>query len=897
MSDMKKQPVKVHSGQLDEGGKKRAGRSKEKSTTESGQASQAGSPARLNARTWLKPVLACLKSKGLQAAVDLLATLESPPGTPLIAVDQRLLLLAQIVQQTDPKTALVLAEQAASQDVANMEARLLAGIMHDRLGNRKSAEEATLEVVRSKHSSAEQVIRAANLLVRFGRQEIALKAAKHAYEKIGEPLRWASALLYIAQVTADWPLVQKLTSQIRNAYAQGIWNEVSESPRTNLLWCCDELINLQVVSRWSEKTLVRIPDVVCPAPSPLAGRKLRVGYLSSDFRDHPTARLVNGLFRHHDREKMEFFMYCSGWDDKSAMRREVESHFDHVHSVAQMSDEAAAFFIRSHQVDVLVELNGPTRANRMGILAYRPAPVQIDYLGWPGSVGGRVVDYVVGDRYTVSDTALKSYPEKVIRIEKIYQVNDYAAMTLLPKPDRKSVGLPSDPSVPVIGMFNAINKVHQEVWDTWMRIMKAVPKAILWLLDPGPAARKHIVAALRAESIDPSRIIIAPKLPQEKHLARLQCCDLMLDPWPYGGHTSTSDALFAGVPVIALRGENFAGLVSGGLLESAGLGALVQPDTNAYVEKAVQLLSNNGLLARLKQFISRHVRRSDVFNAASKARQLEAAFVHAYSLVIAGKPPEHINLKLRATSPMAIFSWQDEGDSPIVADGFGIESIAENTFRIPLVLVCGPWGGGTSAVAGLLANAGLQAPGPYVTVKDPRTPLTYEMKAFQRVLRSLASEKTLQKSCNDEQALAALKQFRDEVLLPVLDHRKGGVPVMLKHGLAALFIPQLRELFDLRLVGVLRPFDAIETTRLRRGWHAGMGRKGALAIYRAMFGELVGGSVPFHILRYSDLMNTPETQADRLLAFCGIHPTSEQRAAALASLSRPVDKLVAGGVP
>lgn len=135
MSEMKKQPVKVHSGQLDEGAKKRAGRPKEKSTAEPGQASQAGSPARLNARTWLKPVLACLKSKGLQAAVDLLATLESPPGTPLIAVDQRLLLLAQIVQQTDPKTALVLAEQAASQDIANMEARLLAGIMHDRLGN------------------------------------------------------------------------------------------------------------------------------------------------------------------------------------------------------------------------------------------------------------------------------------------------------------------------------------------------------------------------------------------------------------------------------------------------------------------------------------------------------------------------------------------------------------------------------------------------------------------------------------------------------------------------------------------------------------------------------------------------------------------------------------------
>lgn len=841
-------------------------------------------PARLNAGSWLKPVLARLKSSGMEDAIAGLAELDLPQDVPAIPADGRLLLLAQAVQQEDPKTALMLAERAVGLAGNNMEARLLAGMMHDRLGSRKSSEEATLAVVQSASSSAEQVIRAANLLVRFGPQEVALKAAKRAYRKLGEPLRWASALLYIAQVTADWPLVQGLTAQIRDAYARKRWAEVNESPRTNLLWCGDERINLQVVGHWSERILAIPSGTTAPVLSPLDGRKLRVGYLSSDFRDHPTARLVNGLFRHHDREKLELFMYCSGWDDKSALRREVVSHFDHVHSVAHMSDEAAAALIRSHRIDVLIELNGPTRANRMGILAYRPAPVQVDYLGWPGSVGGRVVDYVIGDRYTVPHAAVKAYPEKVIRIEKTYQANDYAATALPPKPGRKSAGLPSDPAVPVLGMFNAVNKVHQEVWNTWMQILKAVPKAVLWLLDPGPAARKHIAAALKAEGMETSRVVIAPKLPQEAHLARLQCCDLMLDPWPYGGHTSTSDALFAGVPVIALQGDNFAGRVSGGLLTAAGLGALVQPDTTAYVEKAVQLLTDHALLTRLKRFIARHVRRSDVFNARSKARQLEAAWLHAYSLALAGKPPEHIDLKLSAAAPVPVFSWADAGD-PLTGEG-ATRPLAGSSPRIPLVLVCGPWGGGTSAVAGLLAQAGLQAPGPYVTVKDPRTPHTYEMKAFQRVLRSLASERTLQRNCDDAEALAALRRFRDEALLPA-SGGGGCAPVLLKHGLAALFIKPLRELFDLRLVGVLRPFEAIEATRLRRGWHAGMGRKGAQAIYQAMFGELVGGSTPFHLLRYADLMSAPDSETDRLLAFCGLHPTPEQRAAALAFVSRP----------
>ncbi|TXI73814.1 MAG: glycosyl transferase family A, partial [Limnohabitans sp.] len=169
---------------------------------------------------------------------------------------------------------------------------------------------------------------------------------------------------------------------------------------------------------------------------------MRVGYLSSDYRDHPTSRLLMGLLRHHNRQRVEVFLYCSGWDDGSALRKAVLAQAEHFCSVGELSDAQAAQRIRDDGIDVLVELNGPTRGNRLGVLAHRAAPVQIDYLGWPGSVGGQLVDYVVGDAYTVPAGREQQYPEKVIRLNRVYQINDHAAMPRRVPPSRRALGLP-----------------------------------------------------------------------------------------------------------------------------------------------------------------------------------------------------------------------------------------------------------------------------------------------------------------------------------------------------------------------------------------------------------------------------------------------------------------------
>ena len=496
-------------------------------------------------------------------------------------------------------------------------------------------------VVTGHGAMPQQVLEAANLLVRLGDQELALERAARAYQAMGQPLDYTATLLYIAQVTAAWPLVDQLTAQLRQGYADGQIEKINESPRTHLLWCDDEALNLKVLDLWSRRNL---PDPILPAPKarPLEGRRLRVGYLSSDFREHPTARLILGVLRHHDRSQVELFMYCSGWNDGSPLRKEVEAQFEHIHSVATLSDEAAANLIRSHYIDVLVELNGPTRANRMGILRYRPAPVQIDYLGWPGSVGGRLVDYIIGDDQTIPPGAEHLYPEKVIRLSVTYQANDHASFRRAPRPSRKEVGLPEDPSLQILGMFNAINKIHQEVWDTWMAILRAAPNAMLWILDPGPVARKAIASASQKAGVPVSRILASPKLPQGQHLARVQCCDLMLDPWPYGGHTSTADALFSGVPVLTMEGRNFASRVSPGLLRGAGFGDLVCTTPEAYARRAVELLNNPNALARMRARLLQDIQTSPVFDARERARQLEQAYRVAVERAAQGIPFQDI---------------------------------------------------------------------------------------------------------------------------------------------------------------------------------------------------------------------------------------------------------------
>lgn len=600
---------------------------------------------------WLARALECAHQVGLAQAFKQLKHAYELGQCKDIIWPQCLENLGLALSSSHPRLALDVYDHIATKAQLPASAWLVVGHLQDQLGQRELAVESLMRVLLAPEALPQHVLKAANLLVRIGNQPLSLSKAIAAYETMGRPVEHAATLLYIAQQTADWPLIEELTQQLRQAYMHEPITRIRETPRTNLLWCNDEAINLAVVRAWSNKNL-RTPIGAKPLALAPQGRRLRIAYLSSDFRDHPTARLIMGLLRHHDRRAVEVFMYCSGWDDGSKLRKALVGQCDHVHTVSDMSDEAAAALIRTHAIDVLVELNGPTRANRMGILSHRPAPVQISYLGWPASVGGRVVDYVVGDAHTIPDGAERAYPEKVIRLDPTYQVNDHAAWHLPQRPTREQAGLPSDPAIQVLGMFNAINKVHQEVWCVWANILQMAPQSVLWLLDPGKTARGHILQAAQAAGLDARRLVFAPRLPLEAHLARLRCCDLMLDPWPYGGHTSTADALFAGVPVLTLEGRNFAGRVSSGLLLAAGLDNLVADSPQAYVQYAVHLLNHRNALAQLQTLVRTKVKGSSIFNAALRARQLEQAYRTTVQRAADGLPPVHIRINTPQAKPL-----------------------------------------------------------------------------------------------------------------------------------------------------------------------------------------------------------------------------------------------------
>jgi predicted O-linked N-acetylglucosamine transferase (SPINDLY family) len=578
-------------------------------------------------------------------AADVLETLAAQ--VPPFEKGQLLAHASTFTRVSDRKRAVDLAHLATQAQPNLPQAWLALTFALDEKQDRKGAIAAGLKVLETK-ASPRELVEVGRHLSRLGQDKPALEAVKRGFAESGEALDLASFTLRVALQCADWELANRITERFAKEHAEGRTRQAAETPRTHLLWCADEATNIKVITAFAEKSFAAHPPMVTAAWPGGAKRKLRIGYMSSDYRDHATSLLALGMMRHHDRERFEFYAYCTSYDDNSALRRDMLSRFDVARNFRNAGDKKAAEQIVADKIDVLVDLNGLTEGTRHGILAWHPAPVQISWLGFPGTCGGRFVEYIIGDDYTVPPGAEALFPEKVIRIPPTYQINDYAARWLPPPPRRQTTGLPE--GVPVIGMFNNMNKVGSQVWQVWMQIMQEVPKAVLWMLDPGDVAREFLLRATTAAGVDVKRVIFAPKVKQEAHIARLQHCDLMLDPWPYGGHTTTGDSLFAERPVVALEGTNFASRVSGGLLHAAGLAHLVRPDIASYIQTAVTLLSQPEELAKLKLFIRQRKAKMRVFDVHMRTRKLEAAFLEVYRRSRQGLPAEHLHVRLKSAA-------------------------------------------------------------------------------------------------------------------------------------------------------------------------------------------------------------------------------------------------------
>ncbi|MDO5623888.1 MAG: tetratricopeptide repeat protein [Pseudomonadota bacterium] len=370
----------------------------------------------------------------------------------------------------------------------------------------------------------------------------------------------------------------------------------------------------------------RTPDgalLAVPRPHAPADGRLRIAYLSADLHDHATAHLMADVFEAHDRSRFAVWAYSFGPATGDAMQVRLQGAFEHFIDARTLSDRAVAEHMARAGIDIAIDLKGYTRDARPDILAWRPAPVQVSYLGYPGTLGAPYVDVLLADAMLVPPGGEAPYTERVVRLPGSYQVNNALADGAAPPPTRAGAGLPAEGFV--FACFNSAWKIGPPVFDAWMRVLTAVPGSVLWLLQDNVPAAGHLRREAAARGVAPERLVFAPRLPHAEHLARLPLAELFLDSLPYGAHTTASDALRQGVPVLTCTGSSFASRVGASLLTALGLPELITHALPAYEARAVALAREPAQLAALRQRLHEQRHASGLFKPQAFARGLEAA--------------------------------------------------------------------------------------------------------------------------------------------------------------------------------------------------------------------------------------------------------------------------------
>jgi protein O-GlcNAc transferase len=375
------------------------------------------------------------------------------------------------------------------------------------------------------------------------------------------------------------------------------------------------------------------------SPSAYGHGRIRVAYLSADFREHVVAYVMAGIYECHDMTRFEIIGVSLAAHDESEIVSRNKASLGAFLDVSRMSDTEAAATLRGMEIDIAVDLTGFTRGCRPGILARRPAAVQINMLGFPGTMGVPYIDYIVADEFVVPKSTESSYAEQIIRLPGTFQATDARRSTLSPVavPSRAQLHLPA--SGPVLCSFNNAYKFNPAMFDTWARIMRQVPDSVLWLLAGQPRTQERLRGEAEARGIHPGRLVFAPRVPYAEHLARLTQADLFLDTLPFNAGATASDALWAGVPVLTCAGEAFAARMAGSLLNAIGLRELVTFDIANYELCAVELASDPARLAALKERPAANRHTHPLFDTEDYCRNLEAAYTHVWQRAERGAQP------------------------------------------------------------------------------------------------------------------------------------------------------------------------------------------------------------------------------------------------------------------
>jgi predicted O-linked N-acetylglucosamine transferase (SPINDLY family) len=388
--------------------------------------------------------------------------------------------------------------------------------------------------------------------------------------------------------------------------------------------------------------------------------KIRIAYCSSDFCLHPVSMLTVELFELHDRERFEVYGFCWSPEDGSALRQRVIQAFDHFIRIDTLDDDAAAQLIRKHEIDILIDLHGQTRGARPQMIARRPAPIQITYLGLPATTGLPAIDYVIADRFLIPEEYAHFYSEKPLYLPDVYQVSD-RRRPCAEAPSRQECGLPDDAFV-----FCSLNNNHKytpEVFACWMNILRRVPHSVLWLLADNRWAEENLRKEAEKHGIDSGRLLFAERVNPEQYLARYTAADLFLDTFPFNAGTTANDALWMGLPVLTLSGKSFASRMAGALLTAARLPELITENLQQYEDLAVGLANDAHRLAGLRHALATARKRGPLFNTPDLTRHLEAEFSRLQAeLASSNSTKENIQHPAPSLLPTSILELVQEAE-------------------------------------------------------------------------------------------------------------------------------------------------------------------------------------------------------------------------------------------
>lgn len=443
-------------------------------------------------------------------------------------------------------------------------------------------------------------------------------------------------LLHCKMLIADWLALGELQAEVEAGLAAG---QLTAEPFGLQGYCASPALLLQGARLCASKAY---PDSSAYLRRATIGRgpKIRIGYVAGEFRNQATAVLLTEVLERHDKSRFDVFAFDNGWDDGSEHRRRIDAATQIV-PIRRLDNLQAAQAVRERGIDILVNLNGYFGRTRTHLFSLRPAPIQVNYLGFPGTIGAPYIDYIVADETVIPAADHRFYVEKVVTLPDSYQPND-SQRRVAEGVTRADAGLPEDAFV--FCCLNNVYKIMPAAFDVWMRVLQRVPGSVLLLYSDIPEARANLRHEAQARGVDPARILFGLPWANERHLARLRLCDLFLDTWPYNAHTTGSDALWAGLPVLTCMGASFPSRVGASLLRAVGLPELVTFSPAEYEALAVRLATEPAVLAALRARLAANLPTAPLYDTPRYTRHLEAAYEQMVARARAGQPAAAITV-------------------------------------------------------------------------------------------------------------------------------------------------------------------------------------------------------------------------------------------------------------